>query len=251
MLLLLNGNILFTGGNDSAGSESSSELYDLESGVLAANARMSAPRDGHTATLLPDGTVLLAGGGSASHHVPPFASAELYDPTTGRFSDTGSLGTGRSNHAAVLLTTGQVLITGGTTFGSVSLISGMASAEIYTPPVLTPAPVLFSLSGDGQGQGAIWNGVTGQSASGGNPATAGDVLSLYTISLFEGVGSVPPQVAIGSRLAEILFFGDAPGYPGYFQVNVRVPSSVAPGSAVPVRLTYLGRTSNAVTIGVQ
>ena len=104
-----------------------------------------------------------------------------------------------------------------------------------------------ALSGDGR-TGAIWNGVTGQSASGGNPATAGDVLSLYTISLFEG-GLVPPQVAIGSRLAEILFFGDAPGYPGYFQVNVRVPSSVAPGSAVPVRLTYLGRTSNAVTIG--
>ncbi len=123
-------------------------------------------QDGHTATLLPDGTVLLAGGGSASHHVPPFASAELYDPTTGRFSDTGSLGTGRSNHAAVLLTTGHIDHWGHHVwFGEFD--SGMASAEIYTPPVLTPAPVLFSLSGDGQGQGAIWNGVTGQSASGG------------------------------------------------------------------------------------
>ena len=73
---------------------------------------------------------------------------------------------------------------------------------------------------------------------------------MYTTSLMEG-GVVPPQVAIGEKLAEILFFGDAPGYPGYFQVNFRVPNGVLPGSAIAVRLTCLGRPSNAVTIGVQ
>jgi uncharacterized protein (TIGR03437 family) len=56
---------------------------------------------------------------------------------------------------------------------------------------------------------------------------------------------------VGGRLAQIQFFGDAPGYPGYYQVNFQVPANVAAGSAVPVRLTYLGRTSNQVTIGVQ
>ena len=100
------------------------------------------------------------------------------------------------------------------------------------------------------GQGAIWHGDTGQLASADNPATAGQVLSMYTTSLIEG-GVIPPQVALGGQAAEILFFGDAPGYPGYYQLNFRVPSGIMPGPTVPVRLTYLNRPSNEVTIGVR
>jgi uncharacterized protein (TIGR03437 family) len=116
--------------------------------------------------------------------------------------------------------------------------------------VLIPAPALFSLTADGRGQGAIWHASTGQIASTNDPAAAGEVLSMYTTHLAEG-SVIPPQVAIGSRLAEILFFGDAPGYPGYYQVNFRMPAGVAPGPAVPVRLTYLTRPSNEVTIGAR
>ena len=116
--------------------------------------------------------------------------------------------------------------------------------------VLIPAPRLFSLPGDGRGQGAIWHAATGEIASPSSPAVAEEVLSLYATTLVDG-GRIPPQVAIGGRLAETLYFGSAPGYPGYTQVNFRMPSGVAPGPAAPVRLTYIGRPSNEVTIGVQ
>ena len=72
---------------------------------------------------------------------------------------------------------------------------------------------------------------------------------MYTTNLIEG-GLIPPRVFLGGRSAPILYFGDAPGYPGYFQINFQVPNGVTAANAVPVRLGYLGRLSNAVTIAI-
>src|SRR2546425_992368 len=58
---------------------------------------LATARSAHTATLLPNGKVLVAGGGNG------LSSAELYDPASGTWTATGSLATGRERHAAVLL----------------------------------------------------------------------------------------------------------------------------------------------------
>jgi hypothetical protein len=236
--LLPDGTVLVAGGQY-IGAMASADVYDPATGTFSSTGNMTTPRYAHTATLLPDGTVLLAGGSSAS--------AEVYDPATGTFSSTGNMTTPRLWQAATLLPDGTVLMTGGGINAGVAL----ASAELYTPLSLVPVPVLMllSLSGDGQGQGAIQHAGTTRIASADDPAVPGEYLSIYLTGLADG-SVVPPQVAISGRLAEITFFGNVPGYPGLNVVNIRMPSGVVPGPAVPARLTYLGRLSNQVTIGV-
>jgi large repetitive protein len=88
---------------------------------------MSTPRDSSTATLLPDGNVLMAGGETSVGQV--VATAELYNPAARSFSPTGSLHTARSNAAATLLPDGQVLVAG----GKGAEFANLASAELYNP----------------------------------------------------------------------------------------------------------------------
>jgi hypothetical protein len=254
--LLMNGKVLFAGGVDIS-RFAHAGLYDPAAGDFSPTGSMGSIRVWHTLTLLPGGEVLAAGGETdrCSGDICMFAgsasTAELYDPTSGTFSPTGSMAQARETHTATVLNDGRVLLAGGVVFGGVGAFLGAtASAELYTPPVLVPAPKLFSMSADGKGQGAVWHASTGQLASSDAPAIPGEALSMYTTNLTEG-GVIPPQVFIGGKSAQILYFGDAPGYPGFNQVNVVVPNGIVPGSAVPVRLSYLGRSSNEVTISVQ
>ncbi len=95
--------------------ETGSPLGSVSPRSFLAVGPMVEPRRDHTATLLSDGTVLLAGG---IHVVTagveePLTSAEVFDPVTGRFRQTGSLPDGRSGHVAALLNNGKVLIAGG------------------------------------------------------------------------------------------------------------------------------------------
>jgi photosystem II stability/assembly factor-like uncharacterized protein len=115
---------------------------------------------------------------------------------------------------------------------------------------MSSAPMLLSVSGDGTGQGAIQHAGTFQLVSPANPAAAGDLLVMYCTGLPDG-SSITPQISIGGQLADVLWFGDTPGYTGLNQVNVRVPNGVTPGPAAPVRMAYAGRPSNEVTIAVQ
>ena len=92
---------------------------------------MTTPRCRHTATLLLDGTVLVAAG----NYYNPLASAEIYDPAIRRWTAAPDLATARYFHTATLLPDGRVLGAGGTSDG----VTPLKSAEIYSADVSSRA----------------------------------------------------------------------------------------------------------------
>jgi hypothetical protein len=124
--------ILFAGGVTKKSTLASAELFEPNqgrSGTFVATGSMSTARVGHTATVLKNGLVLIAGGASKMFGTRKiFASAELYNPSKGRFSNTGPMLDARTGHTATLLASGKVLIVGGND-GTTSL----TSAELYDP----------------------------------------------------------------------------------------------------------------------
>lgn len=149
--LLKNGKVLIIGGINSGRSVNASnikigmpisiadtELYDPETQQFKYSGKMVIPRQQHTAVLLPDGNVLVAGGVSYtvsnnkwSHKL--LSSAEIYDVKTGKFRPTGNMNWPRRFFSAVLLKNGKVLITGGKSDDEDVLYA----AEIYDPKTET------------------------------------------------------------------------------------------------------------------
>jgi Galactose oxidase, central domain len=140
---LANGVVLVTGGDfcgatgAGGGSECAAEdgtnqalLYDPATGTFSVTGSMAYARIGHSATLLSDGKVLIAGGLGADpvtfDDVTTF-TAELYDPATGLFSRTGSMDSARTSHTATLLSNGTVLVSG----GCGQFECSVSSAELY------------------------------------------------------------------------------------------------------------------------
>jgi hypothetical protein len=102
---------------------------------------MTTARVGHTAASLPDGRILIAGGQDRTN--AGLASAELYDPSTGTFTATGSMTISRQNHTATVLADGRVLIAGGGAFGpggAPASYGPLTSAELYDPKTGTFGP---------------------------------------------------------------------------------------------------------------
>jgi N-acetylneuraminic acid mutarotase len=129
--LLTNGMVLVAGGMGIlphyAGAFSSAELFSPALGLWMITGYMNAPRENHTATLLPDGQVLVAGGYNVNTGVYPTV-AELYNPARQKWTVTGDLNFGRENPTATLLQSGKVLLAGGQ-----GLKGCLSSAELYDP----------------------------------------------------------------------------------------------------------------------
>lgn len=148
-VVLANGRVLLAGGVAGANLLASAELYDPSTGQWTATGSMTMPRLGDTLTLLANGDVLAAGGTTtggqqgtgAGQTISPTATAEIYDPGTGRWTATGSMTTARFEASATPLSDGRVLIAGG--LGGPGVSGGalglqyppLKSAEIYDPAV--------------------------------------------------------------------------------------------------------------------
>ena len=124
---LSDGRVLVTGGSTTLDGvtsiTSTTEIYDPASNLWSDAGAMIVPRAGHTASALPDGRVVIAGGSSE-----PFFSLEVYDPATELFTFAGSATLARSGHAAAVLGDGRVLFVGGTVDGVPT-----RAADIYDP----------------------------------------------------------------------------------------------------------------------
>jgi len=130
--LLANGQVLVAGGLSNGSSAigtsctSAAELYNPSTGQWTTIGSMTITRGNHTATLLPNGKVLVAGGICIGGFTYPDNSAELYDPSTGTWKASGSMNVSRANLRATLLPNGDVLVFGGTGLAS-------SASEFYNP----------------------------------------------------------------------------------------------------------------------
>jgi uncharacterized protein (TIGR03437 family) len=144
-------------------------------------------------------------------------------------------------------------------------VNGQTSAA-QTVTIAPFAPGIFSMNGQGTGQGAILD-TSFSLVDSSNPASAGTtILQIYCTGLGAVTNQPPsgsppgdqlsqttttPTVTIGGAPSQVLFSGLAPGSVGEYQLNALVPAGSSKGAAVPVVIAIGGATSNTVTIAVQ
>lgn len=149
--LLLDGRVLVTGGftglaaGNAQAVTDTAEVYDPSTGAWSATAALGTRRALHAAALLPDGRVLVAGGRTCTGPPPATCdftfrtdSAELYDPATGTFTPTGSMGAFRHTTSAAVLPGGQVLVPAG--FAAADPHDTDATADRYDASTGTWSP---------------------------------------------------------------------------------------------------------------
>jgi uncharacterized protein (TIGR03437 family) len=205
--LLADGRALIAGGNFGPSEEATDEalLYDARSGTLKSSGHLLFARGDHTATLLPNGHVLVVGGHDRNHYFP---EAEEYDPSTGSFSYAGSSNRFGSGKPATLLPDGTVLINDGTV---------TSIAELYIPYSVLRAASAATLSG---------------------PVALESLASLFGSNLALTTESADPRSPPTSLGGISLILVDSTDWewlaPLFYvspsQINFEVPAGIAPGN---------------------
>jgi N-acetylneuraminic acid mutarotase len=127
--LMADGRVLVAGGRDINGDPlSSTELFECANGTWTYAGSMNVGRSGHSAILLSNGLVLVAGGMTNGPPNGYTSTAELYDPSNGTWTNTGSMTTPYPFHSANLLPNGKVLV-----IGAQGVFFVIAGAELYDP----------------------------------------------------------------------------------------------------------------------
>jgi len=185
--LLSSGYVLAAGGSSNNIPLATSELYNSASGTWSSTGNMNVARVSARAVLLANGNVLTMGGCINSDCLgSTTTSAEIYNPSTGKWTVTGSMVKARAEFVAVLLTNGHVLVAGGcTSYSSNGCLATTTAAEIYnsstgkwtstgalraarmamTATVLTSGYVLIAggqtAASDALGSSELYNSTTG------------------------------------------------------------------------------------------
>lgn len=129
-VLLSTGSVLVAGGENAAGvTTSKTELFNPSTGTWSATGNMNTGRLEHSATMLANGNVLVAGGNNVtSNATTVLSSAELYTPSTGKWTKTGSMANARVGHTATLMMSGMVIAASGSNANN-----DLTAAEAYAP----------------------------------------------------------------------------------------------------------------------
>jgi uncharacterized protein (TIGR03437 family) len=216
--LLGSGKVLITGGaddGDGVNTLANAEIYDPASGRFTDIGPMRTPRSLHTATQLPGGSVLLAGGFSGG-------TAELYDPVTSKFTPTGS--STNSATTATLLRNGRVLLTGGS-----------ATAELYTPFVRAISAANFAAPLAPASLASLVGSQLSASTATADPQALPTTLGGISLRVRDSAGQ--------TRLAGLLYVSPA-------HINFEVPSATATGD-VTLELVNAPSAVPQVTIAVR
>ena len=167
--LLLDGRVLVSGGYGDGAYQASAEIFDPLTGTWTTTGTMGTRRANHTATPLSGGRVLVAGGYNYTGGSVYLSTAELYDPSNGMWTATGSMGTPRAHHAMTLLPDGRVFVAGGNNGTNYlagaelyDLSNGMWAAvglsvykKYYHTASLLPNGKVIEAGGEGPGAGGV------------------------------------------------------------------------------------------------